>query len=96
MARTPMVTRTIQATTVTVLCVNTIDEKTEVKDIVLPRTYKDDKSILKALANVITEEAIKPVHVISTTVTETLYGMSETDFIHHAKVLPPRTTATID
>lgn len=84
-----MVTRTIVTTIVTALCVNVEEKTTFEKEIILPRTYKDQKSLNKALAKVSTDVE-KVVSVISTTTKETLYGMSEVDFIANAKVLPPR------
>lgn len=102
MARQPQVTRTIITTNVKALCVNTTDKTTDEKEYILPRTYKDTKAVLKALKARYevdengNETDVKIVHVISTTEVETLYGMSEDDFIAHAKVLPPRGTKADD
>lgn len=90
MARQPMVTRTIQTTHATVLCMDIQNGEPCNKDIVLPRTYKDDNAVLKAVKKVIDTDGIKAVHVVHTSVQETLYGMTEQDFIAHATVLPPR------
>lgn len=92
MARAPQVTRTIQTTKVIALCLDIKEQKPYDKEIVLSGTYKDDKAIMKALANLINDDTNKVVHVKSTEVQETLYGMSEQEFIAHAKVLPPRST----
>ena len=92
MARAPQVTRTIQTTKVIALCLDIMEQKPYDKEIVLSGTYKDDKAIMKALANLINDDTNKVVHVKSTEVQETLYGMSEQEFIAHAKVLPPRST----
>lgn len=95
--RTPMVTRTITTTNVTVLCADAIAQQMYEKDVTLPRTYKDDKALMKAVSQVVDvdteDEKIKAVSVVSTEVVETLYGMSELEFIKAAKVLPPRTQA---
>ena len=39
-------------------------------------------------------DTVKAVHIVSTEQVETLYGMTEQDFMEHAKVLPPRNCAT--
>lgn len=90
MARQPMVTRTILTTTVKALCVDINSKSTCEQEFILPRNYKDDSAIMKALAKVDTG-ALKVVHVIASEVNETLYGMTEDVFIANAKVLPPRT-----
>ena len=90
MARAPMVTRTIQTTRVNVLCLDIQQGEPFNKEVVLPRTYKDEKHLLKAAEKVINSDTVKAVHVASSEVEETLYGMSEQDFITLAKVLPPR------
>lgn len=94
MARQPQVTRTIVSTEVVLLCVNTESAEVFNKTVSLARTYKDDKAILKAVekANLIGENE-KAVSVAESRQVEKLYGMSETDFIHYAKELPPRTPA---
>lgn len=90
MARTPQVTRTIQTTKVNVLCLNIKEGQPFNQTVVLPRTYKDDKHLLKAVEKVINSDDVKAVHVVDTVVEETLYGMSEQKFIELASVLPPR------
>lgn len=90
MARTPQVTRTIQTTKVNVLCLNIKEGNPFNQTVVLPRTYKDDKHILKAVEKVINSDSVKAVHVVDTVVEETLYGMTEQKFIELATVLPPR------
>lgn len=91
MARKPMVTRTINTTKAEVLCMDLAVSQPVEKVVILPRTYKDDKSLMKAITSAITEENIKPVHVKSTEVVETLYGMTEQDFINSAVKLDPET-----
>ena len=90
MARTPQVTRTIQTTKVNVLCLNIKEGNPFNRSVVLPRTYKDDKHMLKAVEKVINSESVKAVQVVDSVVEETLYGMSEQKFIELATVLPPR------
>ena len=96
MARAPMVTRTIQTTRVSVLCLNIEQGEPFNQEVVLPRTYKDEKHLLKAAEKVINSDTVKAVHIVSAEVEETLYGMSEQDFITLAKVLPPRKSTAKD
>lgn len=90
MARVPMVTRTIPTTVVNVFCVNTEDRSTFEQSITLPRTYKDEIKMMKAVEKVLDGEPIKAVSITGYEVQETLYGMTEADFIRSATVLPPR------
>lgn len=90
MARVPMVTRTIPTTVVNVFCVNTEDRSTFEQSITLPRTYKDEIKMMKAVEKVLDGEPIKAVSITGYEVQETLYGMTEADFIRAATVLPPR------
>lgn len=92
MARQPMVTRTITTTKAVVLCLNIETGEPCNEVITLPRTYKDEKSLMKKITETFGEETtVKPVHVVSKEEIETLYGMSEQNFIKYAKELPPRT-----
>lgn len=90
MARTPMVTRTIQTTKVNALCLDIVEQKPFEREYILSGTYKDNKHLMKALETVANDDTHKVVHVKSTEIVETLYGMTEQEFISYAKVLPPR------
>ena len=90
MARTPMVTRTITTTRANVMCLDVQAGEPFNKEITVPRTYKDDETLLKTVKPLVETETIKAVHIVSKTTIETLYGMTEQDFIEHAKVLPER------
>lgn len=90
MAKTPMITRTIQTTEVNVLCLDIKQGEPFNTTVALPRTYKDNAAMLKAAAAVIDNEDIKAVHIVASEVKETLYGMKETDFIANAHILPAR------
>lgn len=85
--RKPMVTRTFQTTKATVMCLDIEAGESVTRVLTLPRTYKDDKKLLKACEEAITEENVKAVHVVNTEVIETLYGMEEQKFIENAIVL---------
>lgn len=95
MARVPQVTRTITTTKVVAMVVNTQLGETETKEYVLPRTYKDNASVLKQLQKTFDTEDIKVVKVLTTTEENTLYGMTEQKFIEHAEVLPERNTKEV-
>lgn len=90
MARKRQVTRTIKTTEVNVLCLNIASAEPFNQSITLSGTYKDNKSLMKAVSARIDNEEIKAVHVVDSVEKETLYGMDENDFIEHATELPPR------
>lgn len=92
MARTPMVTRTITTTRANVMCLDVQAGEPFNKEITVPRTYKDDETLLKTVKPLIETETVKAVHIVSKTTIETLYGMTEQEFIEHAKQLPERNT----
>lgn len=91
MARVPQVTRTIVTTKANVMCLDIEKGEPFNKVVIVPRTYKDEKALLKAVKAVEETDAVKCVHVVDFEQIETLYGMTEQEFIEHAKVLPPRT-----
>lgn len=92
MARQPMVTRTIQTTRANVLCLNIVDGEPFNQEVTLPRTYKDESSMMKVAEKLINNDTVKAVHIVQHEVVETLYGMTEQDFINLAQTLPPRGT----
>ena len=96
MARIPMITRTIKTTEVTVMALDISTKETVTKTVTLPRTYKDDAAMLKVAAPLIETETIKPVHVVSSEVKEKLYGMSELDFVQHAKPIEKKSADAVD
>ena len=96
MARVPMVTRTIVTTKVNVMCLDVQLGEPCNKVITVPRTYKDDESLMKKIRPLLETNTLKPVHIVDKEEIETLYGMTEQDFIEHAKLLPPRNGVTVD
>ena len=96
MARTPMVTRTIQTTKVNVLCLNIVEGEPFNKVVTLPRTYKDENAMLKVISKMVDNDEVKAVHVVDSYVEETLYGMTEQRFIELAQIMPPRKEANAD
>lgn len=81
--RVPMITRTIKTTNVKVICLDTTTGSSFIQEFNLPRTYKDSKAVLKALADKNTD-TMKLVHVVESTITNQLYGMPESKFIEVA------------
>lgn len=86
--RTPMITRTFKVTVVGVLCLNIESAEPFVKEVELPRAYKNDEAILKKAHEVIDTDTVKAVSVSYSRVDEIRYGMSETDFIANSQKLP--------
>ena len=93
MARERMVTRTVASVNYNVMVVDTESKTVENITVVIPSgDTMTEKAREKAIkANIPTGKIF--VQIVSEEITETLYGMSEQDFIRLAKVLPPRTKA---
>lgn len=89
MARERMVTRTV--TSYECVCKVANLENNTIEDIVvnIPEQNSEKKfeEVLKRECNTDSRAFIK---MVSKTPIEVLYGMPETDFIHYAKVMPPR------
>lgn len=85
--RKPMVTRTIQTTHAMALCVDTNTATTSKQEVVVPRVYKNEEVMLKAVKAQIETDTLKAVAIIDSWVSEALYGMSEVDFMAHATVI---------
>ncbi len=92
MARKPMVTRTVQTTLATVLCLNTETAEPFNQTVTLSGTLKDNKAVMKAVKSLIENDTISVAKVVDVEIEEKLYGMPEQDFINAAKILPPRGT----
>lgn len=95
MARERMVTRTVSTTTIEVLVINIETSEVGTKHFVLGQNMvKDEKTMLsnaQAMLDTETGNALwKCVAVKNVKEEETLYGMTESDFVKYAKVLPPR------
>ena len=91
-----MVTRTITTTQVNVLCLDIVAGEPFNQQVTLPRTYKEEKKLMKAIEEVVNTESVKAVHVVAKEEVETLYGMSERDFINNAVVLDNETRRPIN
>lgn len=84
-----MITRTVTATVATVMCVEIATAKAFTTEFTLTGSFKDNADILKAIKKNDTDEIVYAA-IISTETKETLYGMTESDFMRYAKELPPR------
>ena len=88
MARKPVITRTIKSTRVCVLAVDTVQESLVDFDLILPRTYKDEQAIIKAIKKL----GLLPDHLVVTRVKEVeecekRYSMPEEKFAELADVI---------
>lgn len=90
--RKAMVTRTIQTTVANCLCVNPETREVTEMSLTLSGTFKDLKSLEKAVNKVTENAPFRVVSITDTKVEETLYGMTEQKFIENADILPPRAT----
>ena len=93
--RKPMITRTIKTTKVNVLCCDVNSCELFNKAVVLPRTFKDEKKLLAKVHELVDTDEVKTVHIVDVAEVETLYGMTEQDFIEHAIELDPETRKAI-
>lgn len=85
MARIPMVTRTLKATKANCMCIDTEAEAIVKIDITVPRTFKDEKSLVKAIEKQSLVPAnLKLVQVLTTETIGQKYGMTEADFMKYA------------
>ena len=90
MAKARMVTRTVNATLATVLCLNTETAEPFNQTVILGGTYKDNKSILKDAKKIIDNDEVTAVKIVNVEIEEKLYGMPEIEFLKSAKELRPR------
>lgn len=96
MARKPMVTRTIVTTKVNVLCLDIQSAEPFNKVVKLPGIYKEEKKLFKKVEELVNTDYVKVVHIVDKEEVETLYGMSEQDFITNATILDPVTRKEIE
>lgn len=90
MARERMVTRTVELTVAHIMALDTTTAEVRTLVCELGGGLTDEKAILKNAKKIHETATYKLVAVQSVETKEILYGMSEADFIRHAKVLPPR------
>jgi hypothetical protein len=90
MARVAMVTRTIVTAEVDVLCMNIESLQVETKHVSLLGGVSDETTMLNKAKTQLETPTLKAVHITKVTELETLYGLTEEDFVKLAKELPPR------
>lgn len=96
MARTRMVTRTINVTLVDAMCVDTTTAEVTVKTLELTgKNFTADKA-LKELKKQYETDTLKIVAVSTMVEREEMYGLSEIDFLKVASKLDPATRKIID
>lgn len=84
MARTRVVTRTINVTTITALCMDITTATPLVQTLELTGETYDKEKALKVAQKTYDNDTIKVVAVQSLVTREEIYGMLETDFIRLA------------
>ena len=96
MARTRMVTRTINVTVVEAMCVDTQSAEVTVKSLELTgETFTDEKA-LKALKKEYETDTFKVVVIQKMEVHEEMYGLKEIDFLKVAQKLDPATRKLLE
>lgn len=94
--RKPMVTRTFKGMELTVMGVDTKSAEVSNKTVTLARVIKDASKLLKAVKEVSEVGTYKVVDIVDSKEVETLYGMTEQDFIAHATILDPETRKALE
>lgn len=90
MAKVRMVTRTVKATKVNVMCLNIERGEAFNKSVIISGVFESPEKLLKACKEVIDTDTEKAVAVVEKEENEQLYGMPEQEFICLAKHLLPR------
>ncbi len=92
MAKPRMITRTISTTVADVLCLDIETGEACNRSFTFPGVFKKDSEILKAAAKHLeaTEPNVHAVHVVGIAKLETLYGMTEADFLANAIIMPAK------
>ena len=84
-----MITRTIEETTVAVMGLNTSTKEVVNEEIIIAGKINPDR-LLKFMNDNFAPADTVFVQASILKVSETLYGMPDTEFVKHAKKLPPR------
>lgn len=96
MARTRMVTRTINVTVIEAMCVDTLTQEVSIKELELTgETFTEEKA-LKALKKEYETDTFKVVTIQSMNVHEEMYGLKEIDFLKVATKLDPATRKALE
>ena len=96
MARTRMVTRTINVTVVQAMCVDTNTAEVSIKELELTgETFTEEKA-LKELKKEHETDTFKVVTIQKMEVHEEMYGLKEIDFLKVAQKLDPATRKALE
>ena len=90
MSRIPMVTRTITSTIFEVMTVDVTNGSVNITNFTLSGEHEVSDKTLKALKKDFETDTIKLVNIESAKCDTKLYGMTEHEFIEHARILPNR------
>lgn len=88
-----MVTRTIESTVATVLCLNVQTCEPCNLTVEVAGTFKDEEKLMRAIKEAHESDTIKFVQIVENHTKQRLYGMTEEDFLTYAVEMPPRKTA---
>ena len=91
--RKPIISRTMTTTKVSCKCIDV--ESEEVFEIVqeIPRTYKDNKSLEKAVKSAVETDRVRVYKITGAEECKHLFAMTEQTFIDHATEITGRTAA---
>ena len=90
MAKVRMVTRTVEQTTVSIMCLDVATAEVSTRDFILSGSFDDFNLLLKEARKRYETDILKLVHIENVHVNQLLYGMPESDFIRFATILPLR------
>ncbi len=79
-----MVTRTVKAKEVTVLCLNTVTAEPFNDTVTIFGNYKTEDKLMKAVSARLDTDEVKAVKIVAVNDINTLYGMTEDTFIANA------------
>ncbi len=91
MARTRMITRTINVTVIEAMCVDTLTAEVSIKELELTGEVFTEEKALKSLKKEYETDTFKVVAIQSMNVHEEMYGLKEIDFLKVATKLNPAT-----
>lgn len=96
MPRKPLITRTIESTEATALCLDIESAEHCNKTFNITGTFKSEEKLLKAIKSAYDTDSFKVVSIVSSHVVKTLYGMDSDFFLIHAVRLDPETRKPVN
>lgn len=95
MARERQITRTINVTTATAVCMDITTMENETRELVITGDVPSADKVLKDLRKLYDTDTFKVVAIKEMTTVEKLYGLSEVDFLKYAVELDPETRKAV-